>query len=144
MRKEHKQVAGILLLALSLAIGGTTARAEFESIAGTFTIAAAASSGSVSLTLGKTNIRDICVFVPESMSASTTTLALTKTVFTGKTVVPNGWTNKTVLSTQDDAVINPLAAVTNIFVDGTVTLSASSTTTQTAVRTFEYRFYNEF
>jgi hypothetical protein len=103
----------------------------------TFTLAINTSSASVVIPMTKANIKDVYLWCPTLDSGDTATMYLTQTISAVSTVVPRGWSDKSIGATSDNAIIRCNTNVLDIYGDGNVTVTVTTSTAQAAARTFK-------
>lgn len=101
------------------------------------TIALGDAAGSVKINSVYGVVKSVSCFVPTLDADDTATMSLTQTDKAGNSWVPNNWVDKAVGATDDNAVV--VAAPSSgsnfdIYAGGSVTVTLTASTTQTAAR----------
>lgn len=131
----------LISLFLFMIMAPIPAHAGYERISGEQTLASGQSTMTITIPISRSQIRNVFVFVPTLDSGDTSTLALRIPEPIGgasNTYTPNGWSDKAVGATEDNAVIACNTTQLSIICDGTAKLIVTCATTQAAARTFKY------
>ncbi len=129
--------ASLFLAAHLLAPGTACADQSVFGYTATVTLAINTSSATVTIPLVKSNIKDVYVWCPTLDAGDTATVYMTQTISAVTTVVPRGWSDKSIGATEDNAIIRCNTNIMDIYTDGNIKITFVTSTVQAAARTFK-------
>lgn len=145
MRTRYTILAVLLAAVLSV-FAMLPACAGYETIVETFTLDSGTSETYVDIPFNGC-IREVYLWCPTLDSGDTATLAMTMlpdASATTATVVPNGWSDKAIGATADNALVKCLSSAGTIYVTRMVRFTAYTATNQAADRTFRLIIIREY
>ena len=147
---------GVVMLAamMLVALAPAPAVAGIVGTVETFTIplGEAGSTSTLTIQMSQSNIKDVYLWCPTLDASDTATVSMTYTAFSSNSdatiaaaeVVPNGWTNKVIGATADNAIVSVFSSANSIYVDGPVNLTVTCSSEQVADRVFFVLFVREY
>lgn len=136
-------VVAILMVALMGGAMAPKASAGFEGIEQTITVDAASTNTTVTIPMERSAIKDVILWVP-TLDATDTATASLRVSWNDSTYTPTGWSDKGIAADEDNAIVKCNASQMNIIVDGAITFTCETSTTQTAQRVFKVLLLREY